>query len=171
MYFSIDRNETVVKERIPKKVVQKVIDEILSLVGESDWKDPNNVSASIIELLNDEPKKRTILAYDSITPIWILQSIIYTGSKNRYIEHEGSKYNKVEIIFNNKYFKKQMDKVASHAHCTWNIRWGSSNEPEHKLYQKTRYYDSSWLAKSCNHLGLQSVNIKDLLMIEFKKIL
>jgi len=187
-----------ISEKIPDLVSQMVVTEILSLVGEYDWNEPLNVSKTIakimsIDLTSDEEQKavasdmvRTICVpskNDKKTPFWICQSIVRIDQKYRYIDYNGSKYNKLDIIFESDYFKSQMDKVASYAGCNWNIRTNNPNVPqENRLYQKTRTGSSkfgsgpeseSWLAKCTSHLhtdeDVDGINIKSFLMIEFRR--
>jgi hypothetical protein len=191
----INTTESVSKkiiEEIPDSVCYQVVREVLSHVADSDWNNPLEVSRTIArmmsidvdsdistQIVNPFDIPRTVLVPAKIdnkksdNPYWICQSLIRVDDKNgnRYITHEGSMYNKIDIIFHSEYFKNYMDKVAKHAKCTWNARWGNATEPEHKLYQKTRTNQESWLDKCVDYLieNNEPINIKDIVMIEFKK--
>jgi hypothetical protein len=202
--WKIDRktknNELTIKkiqEKIPNEVSQMVVYEMLKNVGGSDWNNPLNVSKTIAEMMSIDlsidvntqyprqcKKDLTVLSYnlkDKITPHWVCQNIIRVDEKynNRYIDHNGSKYNKIDIIFESEYFKNYMDKVAKAARCKWNIRWGDSKNSENKLYRKTRPGASSenetWLDKCVKNLltdhDTDGINIKNLIMIEFQRII
>lgn len=182
-----------IQEDIPTEVVDTVVHEFLELVGNSDWNDPLNVSKTIADMMSFDLTKdpigqilnsgnidRTIFLTsnrENSKPFWICQSIIRVDEKtHRYIDYKGSKYNKIDIIFNDEHFKKRMDQVAKAAHCTWNIRWGNSRNEENRLYQKIRQESDtseSWLEKSIQHLltenDVNGINIKNLIMIEFKR--
>lgn len=180
----------IIQEHIPDIVVDKVIEECLKLVGDSDWNDPVNVSGTIGRMMNVDPEggedqcvnpkkiDRTVCVPStkgSDIPVWICQSIIRVDEKfnNRYIVHNGALYNKIDIIFENERFKERMDKIANEAHCIWNARWGNSKDPAHRLYQKTRTGEESWLDRCVSHLiteeDVGGINIKNLVMIEFKR--
>jgi hypothetical protein len=197
--WSIDRQK-IVKENIPDCVAEIVVSEVLSLVGDSDWNDPLNVSRTIARMMSVENVldstvsklphavaaniDRTMLVNskdDARVPFWICQSVIRLDEKKyRYIDHEGSKYNKLDIILESEYFKKRMDQVAKAAKCTWNVRWGNSKNKEQRLYRKTRTgsnSDEPWLDRCAKHLitaddmeNNSGINIKNLLMVEFKKV-
>jgi hypothetical protein len=184
-----------VSEQVPDIVAQMVVIEVLNLVGEANWNDPLNVSKTIAQMMSIDLSKditeqqprpveidRTVFvpaSKDSNIPYWICQSIIRVDEKfdNRFIDYKGAKYNKIDIIFESEYFKKQMDIVASAAGCTWNARWGNARKEEHRLYQKTRTGsstgDESWLDRCVKPLltdkDTEGINIKNLVMIEFKK--
>ncbi len=180
-------------EEIPDSVSYQVVREVLSHVADSNWNDPLEVSKTIARMMsidincdltsqnvNPFDIPRTVLTQAKINdkksdiPFWICQSLIRVDEKNnnRYIEHEGSMYNKIDIIFHSDYFKNYMDNVAKHAKCTWNARWGNASETEHRLYQKTRNNQESWLDKCVEYLVTDGpINIKDIVMIEFKKCL
>ncbi len=189
--WSIDRSKKV-EETIPDVVSQMVVEEILKNVGGSDWNEPLEVSKTIGNMMSINVSKEietqcpktcniglTVLTHnkdDKNMPFWICQSIIRVDEKygNRYIEHEGAKYNKIDIMFTSKYFSEQLDKVAEYADCTWNIRWGAAKNPENKLHKKTRPGESeSWLDKNIGHLlteqDTDGINIKNLVMLEFKR--
>jgi hypothetical protein len=189
------KTKRVVAEEVPDVVAQMVVDEVLTMVGNSDWRDPANVSKTIATMMSIDIEKpiegqvprafdidRTIFVpanKDSDIPFWICQSIIRVDEKynNRFIDYKGAKYNKIDIIFDNDYFKKQMDIVANAAHCIWNAKWGNSRNEETRLYQKTRTGsntgDESWLDKCVRHLltekDTDGINIKNLVMISFKR--
>jgi hypothetical protein len=202
--WSIDRKQQqkpirnfkkIVKENIPDVVADMLVVEFLTLVGNRDWNDPLNVSKTIADMMsidlslekNQSPLPveidRTVFVpanKGSDIPYWICQSIIRVDEKfgNRFIIHNGSKYNKIDIVFDNEYFKNRMNEVARAAHCTWNARWGNSNKEENRLYQKTRtgsQSDESWLNRCVRHLitdeDTDGINIKNLIMIEFKRSL
>lgn len=182
-----------VQEDIPNEAVDILVREFLSLVGNHDWNDPLNVSKTIAEMMTIDLTKdsnqvpvpseidRTIFIpnnKENNKPFWICQSIIRVDEKfnKRYVEYKGAKYNKIDIIFKNEYFKERMNAVAKAAHCTWNARWGNSTKEEHRLYQKTRpgsKSTESWLERSIRHLltdeDTNGINIKNLVMIEFKR--
>lgn len=192
--WSINRNEKI-KENIPNVISQKVVEEVLRNVGKYDWNDPSNVVKTISEIMSIDLEKpieeqfahpsymdRTILTQsvkDKTVPFWICQSIIRIDEKfnNRYIIHEGSKYNKLDVIFKSEYFKNYMDNVAKFAGCTWNARWGGSKKEEQKLHRKTRpdanKNNETWLDKCVTHLltedDTEGINIKNLVMIEFRR--
>ena len=188
------KNKKRIVEKIPDVVSDMLVTEVLSLVGDSDWNDPSQVSATLAKIMSidtsqplDEWEKQVPVAFDvdrtvllpsrsnPTFPFWIFQSLIRVDDRknNRYIEYEGSKYNKVDIVFGSKYFKKRMNTVASYAGCTWNARWGNSRNEDNKLYQKTRPGEESWLDKCIKPLLTDGdddgINIKDLVMIEFKR--
>lgn len=179
-------------EEIPESVCYQVVREVLGHVADADWNDPLQVSKTIARMMSVDTNldistqsvtpfdiPRTVLTQAKIDgkksdiPYWICQSLIRVDEKNnnRYIELEGSVYNKIDIIFHSEYFKNYMDKVANHAMCTWNARWGNATETEHRLYQKTRNNQESWLDKCVDYLIVNNepINIKDIVMIEFKK--
>jgi hypothetical protein len=204
--WSIDREPSKPKkksmvgkiiEEIPKIVSQMVVEEVLKLVGNRDWNNPANVSKTIAEMmsidLSETIEEQTIVVFDIVrticvpsrkdkkTPIWICQSVIRVDPKHRYIDYNGQKYNKLDIILESEYFKNQMDKVANYSKCSWEIR---TNNPgfSKELYQKTRTGYSrfnsdpesqSWLTKCASHLheseDTEGINIKNLLMIVFKR--
>lgn len=192
--WSIDRSGKI-KEQIPNVVAQKVVEEVLKCVGQSDWNYPDNVVKTIAEMMSIDLEKsidgqfpqpsfinKTILTQstkDKTVPYWICQSVIRIDEKfgNRYIQHEGSKYNKLDILFKSDYFKNYMDKVADFAGCTWNIRWGGSKKEEHKLHRKTRpeanKHNETWLDRCVTDLLTENdkdgINIKNLVMVEFKR--
>lgn len=187
---SIDRKKNKVKEKIPDHIAQLVVEEVLSLVGDMDWNDPMNVSKTIAKIMSidlnqdiesqnprafDVDKTVLVKAKNKEIPFWICQSVIRVDDKkgNRYIEYNGSKYNKIDIIFGNKYFKQQMDKVAKYADCVWNARWGNSSREQNKLYNKTRPGYESWLDKCVKPIlkedEVNGIDIRDLVMIEFKR--
>ncbi len=166
-------NKKIVKEKIPDVVAQMVVTEVLTLVGDSNWNDPANVSKTIANMMSIDLTRpiegqiprpveidRTVFVpanKGSDVPFWICQSMIRVDEKfgNRFIEYKGAKYNKIDIIFENDYFKAQMDIVAKAANCTWNARWGNSKKEENRLYQKTRsgaQSDESWLDRCVKHL-------------------
>jgi len=205
--WSIDRETTKTKkkftnkiiENFPNAVCQMVVEEVLKLVGIYDWNDPMNVSKTIAEImsidLTKEPEEQKVKINDMIRtvcvpskndktiPFWICQSIIRIDPKYRYINYKGSKYNKLDIIFESEYFKEQMDKVAKYANCTWNVRSNNPSIPNPQtLYQETRTGYSkfnygpeseSWLAKCSRHLhtdeDVNGINIKNLMMFEFRR--
>ncbi len=210
--WSIDRKKTVksgsrkinqgpkktvqrknIQEKVPDVVSQMLVNEALTLVGNSDWNDPLNVSKTIAEMMsidlsnvNSQTPRiceidRTVLVpanKENNIPYWICQSIIRVDEKfgNRFIEYKGAKYNKIDIIFENEHFKQQMNNVAQAAHCTWNARWGNAQNEENRLYQKTRTgskQNESWLDKCIDHLltdeDVNGINIKNLVMFEFKR--
>lgn len=199
--YSIDRsdnNDNVVCRKskivvkIPDCVSDMVVKEILSNVGGFDWNNPTNVSKTIAKMmsidLETDISEQSVQAFDMdrtvlvpsfknyTVPYWICQSLIRVDERfnNRYIDHKGSKYNKIDIIFGSEYFKKQMDIVAEHCDCTWNARWGNSKNRKHRLYEKTRDGDEeSWLEKCVKPLltkkDTNGIDIKNLVMIEFKK--
>jgi len=194
--YSTKIAKKIVKEKVPDVVAEMLITEFLKLVGDSDWNDPNNVSKTIARMMSIDLNKpiteqvpipaeidRTVFvpaSKGSDIPFWICQSIIRVDEKfgNRYIDYKGSKYNKIDIIFECEYFKKRMDEVAKEAHCTWNARWGNATKEEHRLYQKTRTgsgSDESWLDRCVKHLltdaDVDGINIKNLVMIEFKRLI
>jgi len=186
-------------EQIPDIVAQMVVEEVLTLVGNANWNDPQQVSKTIANIMSinlNQPIEdqlahpceidRTVLvptSKDSDIPHWICQSIIRvdeksgSGKNNRFIDYKGAKYNKVDIIYTSDYFKKQMDLVAEAANCTWEFRWGNAREEEHRLYQKTRTGsatgDESWLDRCVQPLLTQDdvdgINIKNLIMFSFKR--
>lgn len=184
-------NKKSIVDNIPDIVAQQVVTEVLSLVGDSDWNNPSNVSKTIAKIMSidldlstdQEPVAfnvdRTILVPSkrkADIPFWICQSVIRVDERkgNRYIDYKGSKYNKIDVIRQSKYFKTRLDLVAKSAHCTWNYRYGNSQNSEHKLYQKTRLDgQASWLQKSIEPLleedDSEGLNIKDLVLIEFKR--
>lgn len=186
--WTIDRS--IIEEEIPDIVSQIMLSEVLKDVGGYDWNCPNNVSKTISAMMSvdlcEDPSTQIVKAKDLIRtvlvgsnkdkkiPFWICQSVIRIDkhSNNLFIEYEGSKYNKVDIIKKSEYFKKQMDKVASAAHCTWNVRWGNPEYGSTRLYQETRPNSISWLERCSAHLLNENdtkINIKDLVMIEFKR--
>lgn len=193
--WSINRNNEKIKENIPNVVAQKVVEEVLKNVGNYDWNDPNNVVKTISEIMSVDLEKniqdqfphpsymdRTILTHnmkDKSVPFWICQSIIRIDEKNnnRYIIHEGAKYNKLDVIYKSEYFKNYMDKVAKLAGCTWNARWGGSKKEENRLHRKTRpdasKNNETWLDRCVTHLLTEDdkdgINIKNLAMIEFRR--
>ena len=196
--WSIDRSKKNVRskskvlEKIPETVAQMVVTEVLSRVGDSDWNDPREVSKTIAYIMGIDLEKdvteqepgavdvdRTVLIpsrKDATVPYWICQSLIRVDEKNgnRFIDYKGSKYNKIDIIYGSEFFRKSMDRVADHAGCTWNARWGNSKVEKHRLYQKTRSGDEeSWLEKCIKPLLTENdengINIKDLVMVEFKR--
>ncbi len=185
-----------IREKIPDHIAHQVVEEVLSLVGDADWNDPRNVPITIAKIMSIDTSKdlngqyvlafdvdRTILVTardrkknkDGTTPYWICQSVIRVddANGNRYIEHNGSKYNKIDIIFGNKYFRDRMNQVAKLSGCIWNARWGNSRNEKHKLYQKTRPGEESWLDKCVKPLindeEETGINIRDLVMVEFKR--
>lgn len=191
---SRDQSKRLVKEKIPDVVAQVLVNEVLSLVGDSDWNDPSNVSKTIAGMMSidlNSPVEgqvptpveidRTVFVpakKGSDIPFWVVQSFIRVDEKfgNRYIEYKGAKYNKLDIIFENEYFKRQLDLVAKSAHCTWNYRWGNAKKEENRLYQKTRTgakSDESWLERCVKPLitdkDVDGINIKNLVMIEFHR--
>ena len=186
-----------IQEKIPNEVSQMVVSEMLNGVGGYDWNNPLNVSKTIAEMMSIDllkdvnaqyprqcKKNLTVLSYnfgDKTTPHWVCQNIIRVDEKfnNRYINYNGSKYNKIDVIFESEYFKNYMDMVAKTALCKWNIRWGDSKTPENKLYRKTRpgvsAANETWLDKCVKNLLTESdvdgINIKNLVMIEFQRII
>jgi hypothetical protein len=196
---NLDESQTVsvckkIIEEIPDYVSYQVVREVLSHVADSDWNDPLEVSKTIGRMMtidvNSDISSQSVTPFDiprtvltqakiddkkSDIPYWICQSLIRVDEKNnnRYIEHDGAVYNKIDIIFHSDYFKNYMDRVAKHAKCTWNARWGNATETEHRLYQKTRNNQESWLDKCVEYLivNKEPINIKDIVMIEFKKAL
>jgi hypothetical protein len=200
--WSIDRTKKEHKieykkidEKIPDIVSQMVVEEILANVGGFDWNDPINVVNTISEMMSIDltipienqfpyPSNidRTILTQsnkDKTVPFWICQSIIRVDEKsnNRYIEYKGSKFNKIDIVFNSVYFKDFMNKVADLADCTWNVRWGGSKKEEFKLHRKTRpdatEKNETWLDKCVKPIltpeDTDGINIKNLIMVEFRR--
>jgi hypothetical protein len=198
---SIDRTKPKTKkvvkkvvENIPPQVCRILVEDVLRNVGESDWNDPNNVFRTIADMMSIDTTKpiedqepvahdidRTVLVQSNgldssqkKVPFWICQSFIRIDERkgNRYVEYEGSKYNKLDILQTD-YFQKRMDQVAKLARCTWNYRWGGSKNPDHKLYQKTREDGESWLDRCVGHLlgdnETGGIDIKDLVMVEFKR--
>lgn len=184
----------VVKEKIPDVVADMLVTEFLSLVGDSDWNDPENVAKTIANMMSIDLTKpvegqvpqpveidRTVFVpanKGSEVPFWICQSIIRVDEKfgHRFINYKGAKYNKIDIAFESEHFKKRMDQVARAAHCKWNIRWGNARKEEHRLYQKTRtgaQSEESWLDRCVKHLltdaDVDGINIKNLLMLEFRR--
>jgi hypothetical protein len=184
----------IIKEKIPDIVSQMLVEEILTLVGNHNWNEPENVAKTIADMMgidlnvpieNQIPRAveidRTVFVpanKGGNIPYWIAQSIIRVDEKfgNRFIDYKGAKYNKIDIIFESEYFKEQMDIVAKEAHCTWNARWGNAKKEENRLYQKTRtgsQSDESWLDRCVKHLltpeDTEGINIKNLVMIEFKR--
>lgn len=186
----------IVKEKIPNVIVDMLVEDILKLVGNKNWNDPENVAETIAEMMSIDLSKpteeqipkpveidRTVFvpaSKGSDIPYWVCQSIIRVDEKfgNRFIDYKGAKYNKIDIIFENSYFKERMDQVAKVAHCKWNARWGNAKKEEHRLYQKTRtgsQSDESWLERCVKHLLTEDdikaggINIKNLVMIEFKR--
>jgi hypothetical protein len=191
---NVVRSKKIVKEKIPDAVADMLVTEFLTLVGDSDWNDPANVSKTIANMMSIDLTKpiddqvprsveidRTVFVAankGSDVPYWICQSIIRVDEKcgNRFIDYKGAKYNKIDIIFGCDYFKQRMDEVAKAAHCTWNARWGNASKEENRLYQKTRtgaQSDESWLERGVKHLltdaDVGGINIKNLVMIEFKR--
>jgi hypothetical protein len=184
----------VVKEKIPDVVADMLVTEFLTLVGDSDWNDPVNVSKTISNMMSIDLSQpidgqvprpveidRTVFVpanKGSDIPYWICQSLIRVDEKfgNRFINYKGAKYNKIDIIFECVRFKERMDQVARAAHCSWNARWGNAKKEENRLYQKTRtgaQSDESWLDRCVKHLltdaDTDGINIKNLCMIEFKR--
>jgi hypothetical protein len=184
----------IVKEKIPDVVAQMLVTEVLSLVGNHDWNDPANVSKTFADMMSIDLTKdihgqtprpveidRTVYVPSnkgSDIPFWIAQSVFRVDENlgKRFIEFQGSKYNKIDIIFGNVYFKKQMDMVAKAAHCTWNARWGNAQKDTNRLYQKTRpgsKSNESWLDRCVKHLltdaDIDGINIKNIVLIEFKR--
>jgi hypothetical protein len=184
----------VVKEKVPDIVAQMLVEEVLTLVGDRNWNDPLNVSQTIANMMSIDLEKeiepqvphaveidRTVFVSahkGSTIPYWGCQSIIRVDDKfgNRFINYKGAKYNKIDIVYENEYFKKQMDVVAAAADCTWNARWGNAKKEEHRLYRKTRtgaQSEEAWLDRCVKHLltdaDVDGINIKNLLMIEFKR--
>lgn len=192
---SIDRNRPKprqkIREKVPDYVAHQLVEEVLKLVGDADWNDPENVVNTIAQIMNVDLSEgvdeqvpqavdvdRTILVparNRKTVPYWICQSLIRVDEAkgNRYIEYQGAKYNKIDIIARNEYFRKRMDQVADLVGCTWNWRWGNARHEQHRLYQKTRPGEESWLDKCIKPLleddEVDGVNIKDLVMIEFKR--
>lgn len=187
-----------VVEKVPDIVADMLVKEFLSNVGGMDWNEPCNVSRLISTIMSIDTSKPleewekqqpipfeipcTIMVPSSRDldkeiqlPAWILQSFSIVDEKhgNRYINYKGGKYNKIDIALKNTYFKKRMSQVAELAHCDWNVRWGNSKIEKHKLYQKTRANELSWLEKCIKPLLnpdiQEGVNIKDILMVEFKR--
>lgn len=192
--YNIDRskneNENVIDE-IPDVVSEMLVKEILKSFA-SDFNDPKNIVKLLEKMMNIDIDKeineqtpvpceilRTILVesvnkYTPGVPFWEFQSIIRIDNENLYINYEGSKYNKIEIITKSEYFKNKIDKVANFCDCKWNWRWGNYKGIEdHKLYKKTRPGMESWLDKCVKELLTENdkrgINIKNLLMIEFKR--
>jgi len=188
------RTRKIVKEKIPDVVADMLVTDFLTLVGNSNWNDPTNVSKTIACMMAidlDQPIEsqvprpveidRTVFVpanKGSDVPYWICQSFIRVDEKfsNRFINYKGAKYNKIDIVFGSDRFKQRMDQVAKAAHCTWNVRWGNSSKEEHRLYQKTRtgsQSDESWLERGVKHLltdaDVGGINIKNLMMLEFKR--
>lgn len=184
----------VIKEKIPDVVADMLVTEFLNLVGDSNWNNPLNVSATIAKMMTIDLNlpieeqvphsteiERTVFvpsSKDSEVPYWICQSLIRVDEKfgNRFIDYKGAKYNKIDIVFGCERFKERMNQVAKAAHCTWNARWGNSPQAENRLYQKTRtgsQSNESWLEKAVKHLltdkDVGGINIKNLIMIEFKR--
>ena len=187
-------HKKIVKEKIPDVVADMLVTECLMLVGDSNWNDPINISKTIANMMSIDltqpiekqiPRPveidRTVFVpanKGSDIPYWVCQSIIRVDEKfnNRFIEYNGSKYNKIDIIFESDYFKNRMDQVAQAAHCTWNARWGNAKKQENRLYQKTRtgaQSEESWLDRCVKHLltedDVDGINIKNLVMIEMKR--
>jgi hypothetical protein len=195
---TIDRKagrKTII-EKVPDEVCEMVVDEFLKCVGDgeySDWREPLNVARLIAKIMSidlDQPLEeqnpnpfeldRTIMIFigepveKKTIPLWICQSLIRVDKDNGYIDYNGSKYSKIDIIFNSKYFKQRMDKIAKCANSTWKARWGNSKKKENRLYQKVIPGKESWLSKCVQHLLKEEekekgINIKDLVMIEFKR--
>jgi len=193
------KNYKKVREDIPDHIAQMVVEQVLSRVGNMDWNDPLNVSKTIAQIMSIDteqpvetwseqvpyafdvdrtvmvPARDTKKSQNGTIPFWICQSLIRVDDSkgNRYIEYNGSKYNRIDIIFGNKYFRQSMNKVAKAAGCTWNARWGNSRNPKHKLYNKTRPGEESWLDKCVKPLvgenETNGIDIRDLVMIEFKR--
>lgn len=187
-------HKKVVKEKIPDVVADMLVNEFLTLVGDSDWNDPANVAKTIANMMSIDLSKpvdgqvpqpveidRTVFvpaSKGSDVPYWICQSIIRVDEKfgHRFINYKGAKYNKIDIVFESEHFKKRMDQVARAAHCKWNARWGNARKEENRLYQKTRtgaQSDESWLDRCVKHLltdaDTEGINIKNLIMLEFKR--
>lgn len=184
-----------IKEKIPDAVSQMVVEEVLRLVGDSDWNDPLNVSKTIAKMMSIDLSKplenqaiipcdidRTVFVSANKTsnvPVWICQSIIRVDEKfnNRYIDYKGAKYNKIDVVFESEYFKNEIEKVAKAAGCIAEYRWGNAKREENKLYQKTRTGstagEESWLDKCVKPLltdeDTDGINIKNLIMISFKR--
>jgi hypothetical protein len=200
--WSIDRVKTKdeivykkIEENFPNVVSQMVVEEVLKNIGGSDWNDPlevsktigkmmsidvdNDISSQCPQIFNMDLTIMTFNAKDKSMPFWICQNIIRVDEKfdNRYINYDGSKYNKIDIIFTSDYFKNQLNKVAKAAHCNWNVRWGAAKNSENKLHRKTRPgvsgKNETWLDKNVNSIltdkDINGINIKNLIMIEFKR--
>lgn len=182
-----------VLEKVPNAAVDILITEILTLVGDSNWNDPANVSKTIANMmsidLTQSPESQIPRAVEidrtvfvpahkgSDIPHWTCQSFIRVDKNQgtRFIDYKGGKYNKIDIIFENEYFKTQMDTIAKAAHCIWSARWGNAKDEKDRLYQKTRTgekSDESWLYRCTKHLLVDQndkINIKNLVMITFKR--
>lgn len=174
---------------VPDEVAQMVVEEVLTLVGNRDWNNPENVSKTVAEMMSidldkpietQEPKPfnidRTIFLPGKAI---ICQSVIRVQENHkkfpRHIEHNGTMYNKVDIIFNNQYFKGKMDMVTKEGGFDeWYALFGNSTDPKKKLYKKTHAgKEESWLDKCVGHLltpeDVNGLNIRNILMVGFKK--
>jgi len=182
-----------IQDNVPTEVVDMVVEEFLSHVADTDWNNPENVSKVIARMMSIDlnkpidkqvPKQETNIIRailipsnkESSIPYWILQSIVIVDMKTRYIEYQGSTYNKINIARFNPYFRKRISEVAEAARCHWNIRWGNSKNPKHRLYlkvNKDKGEEFSWLALSMEDLWNDEdedpIDIRNLIMLEFHR--
>lgn len=190
LYAPRASKKRLVEEDIPIEVEEMVVEEVLKDVGGRDWNDPLQISRLIAEVLSldiEQPLERqvariidkdktVVVPYkrkeNESLPVWVLQSFILVDESRRYVDYNGGKYNKIDIILQGSHFKQRLDEVASHAGCAWNARWGASRDPQHRLYQKTRPFDDSWVERCVKPLLRpgERINIKNIMMIEFKRI-